>query len=203
MLYACSILYKTRLPFILVFNKTDVQPHDFALEWMEDFESFQEALAARERLDADGEQTYMSSLMNSMSLVLDEFYKGLKTVGVSAVTGAGIPEFFQAVEEARKEYDEEYLPELKRMMAEREKTLEAFKQESLDAAMKDLSVDKKKPWTGPGRDPRDDRYQEEENLDADDGDETYLDPHEMGRQYIDLTRPRKGEGSSFKWPKPT
>jgi hypothetical protein len=42
--------------------------------------------------------------------------------------------------------------------------------------MKDLSVDKKKPWTGPGRDPRDDRYQEEENLDADDGDETYLDP---------------------------
>lgn len=73
-----SILYKTRLPFVLVFNKTDVQPHDFALEWMEDFESFQEALATRDRTDADGEQTYMSSLMNSMSLVLDEFYKGLK-----------------------------------------------------------------------------------------------------------------------------
>lgn len=45
---------------------------------MEDFEAFQEALADRERRDADGEQTYMSSLMNSMSLVLDEFYKGLK-----------------------------------------------------------------------------------------------------------------------------
>lgn len=45
---------------------------------MNDFEAFQEALAARERTDADGEQTYMSSLMNSMSLVLDEFYKGLK-----------------------------------------------------------------------------------------------------------------------------
>jgi GPN-loop GTPase len=73
-----SILYKTRLPFILVFNKTDIQPHDFALEWMEDFEAFQQALADRERRDADGEQTYMSSLMNSMSLVLDEFYKGLK-----------------------------------------------------------------------------------------------------------------------------
>jgi len=76
-----SILYKTRLPFILVFNKTDIQPHNFALEWMEDFEAFQEALADRQRRDADGEQTYMSSLMNSMCLVLDEFYKGLK-VGI-------------------------------------------------------------------------------------------------------------------------
>lgn len=77
-----SILYKTRLPFILVFNKTDVQKHDFALEWMDDFEAFQEALASKERRDADGEQTYMSSLMNSMSLVLDEFYKGLKVISI-------------------------------------------------------------------------------------------------------------------------
>jgi hypothetical protein len=36
-----SILYKTRLPLIVAFNKSDVTPHDFALEWMEDFESFQ------------------------------------------------------------------------------------------------------------------------------------------------------------------
>lgn len=32
MLYACSILYKTRLPMVLVFNKTDVAKHQFALE---------------------------------------------------------------------------------------------------------------------------------------------------------------------------
>jgi GPN-loop GTPase len=63
---------------VLVFNKTDVQSHDFAVEWMDDFEAFQQALADRDRKDADGEQSYMSSLMNSMSLVLDEFYKGLK-----------------------------------------------------------------------------------------------------------------------------
>jgi GPN-loop GTPase len=79
MLYACSILYKTKLPFILVFNKTDVQPHEFALEWMSDFEAFQEALAGHtDARDAEGEPTYMNSLMNSMSLVLDEFYKHLK-----------------------------------------------------------------------------------------------------------------------------
>lgn len=79
MLYACSILYKTRLPFLLVFNKTDVEPHGFALEWMRDFEKFQDALLERRRThgEEDG-PAYMDSLMNSMSLVLDEFYKHLR-----------------------------------------------------------------------------------------------------------------------------
>ena len=34
MLYACSILYKTKLPMILVFNKTDVKDAAFAKEWI-------------------------------------------------------------------------------------------------------------------------------------------------------------------------
>ena len=42
MLYACSILYKTRLPVVLSFNKTDIVSHAFATEWMSDFEKFQE-----------------------------------------------------------------------------------------------------------------------------------------------------------------
>lgn len=76
--FVSSILYKTKLPFILVFNKTDVQPHEFAIEWMQDFEAFQEALASHKgTTDDEGEPTYMNSLMNSMSLVLDEFYKHL------------------------------------------------------------------------------------------------------------------------------
>ena len=121
-----SILYKTKLPFIVVFNKTDVQPHDFALEWMQDFEVFQEALASHQSTtDDDGAPTYMNSLMNSMSLVLDEFYKHLKvgprgfpfglqtslsqSVGVSSMTGDGVAEFFQAVEASREEY-ERYIP---------------------------------------------------------------------------------------------
>ncbi len=37
MLYAVSILYKYRLPFIVVLNKTDIIHHRFALEWMNDF----------------------------------------------------------------------------------------------------------------------------------------------------------------------
>ncbi len=46
---------------------------------MHDFEAFQEALATHGGArDSEGEPTYMNSLMNSMSLVLDEFYRNLK-----------------------------------------------------------------------------------------------------------------------------
>lgn len=46
---------------------------------MQDFETFQEALATHgSTTDDEGAPTYMNSLMNSMSLVLDEFYKHLK-----------------------------------------------------------------------------------------------------------------------------
>ncbi len=48
---------------------------------MKDFESFQQALAERgSQIDGpngNGEPTYMDSLMTSMSLVLDEFYRHL------------------------------------------------------------------------------------------------------------------------------
>ena len=37
-LYACSILYKYKLPFILAMNKIDVVNHKYALDWMSDFE---------------------------------------------------------------------------------------------------------------------------------------------------------------------
>lgn len=58
---ACSILYKTRLPLLLVFNKIDATSHDFALEWMSDFESFSAAIAK--------ESSYASTLSRSLSLV--------------------------------------------------------------------------------------------------------------------------------------
>lgn len=112
MLQACSILYKTRLPLLLVFNKTDIARHDFAVNWMQDYDAFSAALQS--------ETAYSSDLARSLSLALDEFYCNLQTVGVSAMTGDGMAEFFEAVERCRAEYDAEYKPFLTARKQERD-----------------------------------------------------------------------------------
>jgi GTPase SAR1 family protein len=146
MLYACSILYKTKLPMILVFNKTDAQDAQFAKDWMTDFEAFQTALRNEEEggsfggEGAGGGSGYMGSLLNSMSLVLEEFYKHLSVVGVSAMTGDGMDEFFQGVEQKKEEFERDYKPELERRRAEREQEKEATRQRELDKLMKDMKV---------------------------------------------------------------
>jgi len=154
MLYACSILYKTRLPMILVFNKTDVQSADFAKDWMTDFEAFQAALRREEETGiyggaeggvggpAVGGSGYMSSLLNSMSLMLEEFYSHLSVVGVSAMTGQGIDEFFAAVDEKADEFRKDYRPELERKRAERAREGDEKKEKELSRFMNDLNMDK-------------------------------------------------------------
>ncbi|TFY55618.1 hypothetical protein EVG20_g9254, partial [Dentipellis fragilis] len=204
MLYACSILYKTKLPFILVFNKTDVQSHEFALEWMQDFEAFQAALASHQgTTDDDGEPTYMNSLMNSMSLVLDEFYKHLKAVGVSSMTGAGIKEFFEAVEASREEYEKEYLPELTRAHAKREEALKRTKEDSMNRLMKDLAVDRERNPAAAAQDHWDPEEENEEEEDG--GDINIIDRSEepWPGQYIDLTQTRRRDDTGMVWPRPT
>jgi len=133
MLYACSVMYKTKLPFVGVFNKIDVVSHEFAMEWMTDFDKFSEAL------DAD-RSSYMSSLTRSMALVLDEFYRNIKTVGVSAVTGQGMPEFFAAVDSARDEYFKFYKPELDRKISQKARAEEVRRKKQLDRLKADLET---------------------------------------------------------------
>eukprot|EP00053_Salpingoeca_punica_P012783 m.114815 g.114815 ORF g.114815 m.114815 type:complete len:384 (-) comp16039_c3_seq2:1541-2692(-) len=143
MLYACSILYKTQLPFLLVFNKTDIVSHEFAVEWMTDYEAFKEAI--------DQETSYIGNLSRSMSIVLEEFYQNLRTVGVSAVTGAGMEEFFAAVDDAVKEYHAEYKPLLEQLRADRAAKEQAEKDAMLKRVRDDMKhsgkvvVDVKKP----------------------------------------------------------
>ncbi|KAI1488633.1 hypothetical protein F5X96DRAFT_644700 [Biscogniauxia mediterranea] len=147
MLYACSILYKTKLPMILVFNKTDVQDASFAKEWMTDYDAFQAALAADEAGNAfggvEGEgmgSGYMSSLLNSMSLMLEEFYAHLSVVGVSSMTGAGVDDFFAAVREKADEFRRDYLPELERKRKERDDQKRRTREKELDKMMQGMSM---------------------------------------------------------------
>lgn len=134
MLYACSILYKTRLPFIVVMNKTDVVNNSYAVEWMRDFEAFQDALDA----DGDGEgSTYVGNLTRSMSLALDSFYSDLRCCGLSSHTGEGIDEFFKLVDDAAEEYEKEYKADWLKM---REEKLEEQKKIE-DEVKKGVKVD--------------------------------------------------------------
>lgn len=106
MLQACSILYKTRLPLVVAFNKVDAARHEPCVAWMQDYEDFHAAL--------DEDPSYASTLSRSLSLALEDFYSGLAHVGVSALTGEGMDDLFAAFQKAADEYWAEYVPDQER-----------------------------------------------------------------------------------------
>lgn len=150
MLYACSILYKTKLPMILVFNKTDVKDASFAKEWMTDYEAFSAALDQEESGNGSGGDEfagtgpsgsgYMGSLLNSMSLMLEEFYTHLSVVAVSSMTGLGVDEFFESVKEKAEEFQRDYQPEIDRLRKEKEERKLQERQKEVDKMMKGMKV---------------------------------------------------------------
>lgn len=151
MLYACSILYKTKLPMILVFNKNDVVKADFAIDWMKDFEVFQDAILKDKELQGETGMGsgYMGSLINSMSLMLEEFYSQLDCVQVSSATGAGFDEFMKAVKSKGEEYNQYYKKEREAALKRKEEEEEQMKKKSINKLMKDLNLkSKEKKDTG-------------------------------------------------------
>lgn len=89
-----------------------------------------------------GEKAYAGSLSSSMGLVLDEFYRNITAVGVSAVTGEGIDELFEKIQLAAEEYHREFRPmlkakaqqKLKREQKAQERKLKQMRQQMAAAA---------------------------------------------------------------------
>ena len=101
MLYALSIMYKMKLPLLIAFNKADIAKDTKVIEWMDDYESLQKVLKAKD--------DYMSTFSSSLSLLLAEFYKTIKYVKVSSKTGEGFDELIKKCEEIKTKYKEEML----------------------------------------------------------------------------------------------
>ena len=99
MLYALSIMYKMKLPLLIAFNKLDIAKENKVIEWMQDFQSLQDALKQKD--------DYISTFSSSLSLLLAEFYKTIKYVSVSSKTGEGFDELLTKCEEIRKKYEDE------------------------------------------------------------------------------------------------
>ncbi|RWR94550.1 GPN-loop GTPase 1-like protein [Cinnamomum micranthum f. kanehirae] len=93
-------------------------------QWMQNLEAFQAAI--------ESDSSYHSTLTRSLSLVLDEFYKNLHSVGVSAVSGTGMEAFFSAIEASADEYMDNYKADLDKRWAEKERLEEELRQENMD-----------------------------------------------------------------------
>ena len=130
MTYACSILYKTKLPFLIVFNKIDIKNHLFALNWMQSIDDFEESLN-------QSNQTYMSTLIKSLGNVLDSFYKNIKSVGVSAINGQGIKQLFVEMEKCKKDYFNQYKPMLMKKIKQRQFQEQQEKKEQIEKIEKE------------------------------------------------------------------
>jgi GTPase SAR1 family protein len=137
MLYACSMLYRTRLPLVVCFNKTDVTPHTVCMEWMRDHEVFQQALD-----DMAESAGFYGSLTRSLSLVLDEFYSNFANAcGVSAVTGQGIPEFWETVQKAAtQDFPMDYVEDLKNRIEEQHARKQAMARSGMQRLQRDIDL---------------------------------------------------------------
>lgn len=133
MLQAVSILYKTRLPLVIAFNKADVRSPHYAREWMDDPDAYSEALEKADR-------SYAATLSRSLALVLDGFYEGVATVGVSAVTGQGVGVLMAAVDAAAEEYGRTYAVELEARKAVLRAREEARRQGEMERLRADMAA---------------------------------------------------------------
>ncbi|KAK3095982.1 hypothetical protein FSP39_021622 [Pinctada imbricata] len=143
MLYACSILYKAKLPFIVAMNKIDIIDNSFAVEWMTDFEAFQDAVGAgdiiRVKFDSIHESRYRTYFFD-LIVTFDCLFS--QNVGVSSMTGEGVEQFFKHVNDAVDEYEREYKPQYEKLKKEKERKEMERQEEQIARAKQDMDSGK-------------------------------------------------------------
>jgi GPN-loop GTPase len=132
MLYSSSIMFKYQLPLLVAFNKTDVSDCNIPMRWMRDADSLADAVR--------GNKNYSATLTQSLSLFVHEFYESLVTVGVSAVTGAGMDDLRVGLDRAKVQYHVEFLP----IIREKEKKKADDERNRLAKQMHALHVDSRR-----------------------------------------------------------
>ncbi|SPJ11229.1 XPA binding protein 1, putative [Plasmodium sp. DRC-Itaito] len=132
MLYACSVLYKSRLPFLACFNKTDIIKHDKCIEWMTNYDTFND--------DVLNDESYMASFSRSCALMINEFYEGIKTVGVSSKTNEGFNNILKNLQILKEEYLNEYVSSIEKQM----KKIKQRKEKDVKIKMEALLMEKQK-----------------------------------------------------------
>eukprot|EP00766_Chilomastix_caulleryi_P000445 gnl/Chilomastix_caulleri/1432.p1 GENE.gnl/Chilomastix_caulleri/1432~~gnl/Chilomastix_caulleri/1432.p1 ORF type:complete len:345 (+),score=68.24 gnl/Chilomastix_caulleri/1432:29-1063(+) len=96
MLYACSVLFRLKIPLVLVINKVDITPPTKILKWISDPMELEDAFDER-RKNPDSPECYQAIVSQDISDVLSEFFDLLPTVSFSATTGLGCSELMEAI----------------------------------------------------------------------------------------------------------
>ncbi|CAO2821453.1 unnamed protein product [Amaranthus hypochondriacus] len=97
---------------------------------MEDFMAFHAAL--------ETDQSHTSTLTRSLSFVLDQLYQNVRSVGVSALSGAGMNEFFKAIDDSATEFMETYKVDLDKRVAEKQRLEEDRVRQNMEKLGRDL-----------------------------------------------------------------
>eukprot|EP00775_Hariotina_reticulata_P004693 gene4693-4945_t len=116
---------------LLTFNKIDISRHEFALEWMAEFDTFAAAL--------ESDSSYAATLSRSLSLVLEEFYRDMNSVGVSALTGEGMDDLFKGLSKCAAEYHQFYVPELQAKARRKEEVEQKRRAKEMERLRQDMA----------------------------------------------------------------
>lgn len=107
-LYSCSVLYKSRLPLMMILNKVDITSADFLREWLNDSDTFDNAL--------EKEDFFAGSFARSLASTLENFYQKFFFLIVSSLTGIGIFQMLNVLKKTYLEFLISYQSELEKNM---------------------------------------------------------------------------------------